>query len=380
MESVNIYVDESGDTSLEIDKVGVSEYYALTAIVVPSAEAERLAVELNELTQGQEIKSSKIRSKRREGLIKKIAQLDFYFHTLVVDKKKINENTGLSYKKSFIKYFSRNLYERLYRVHNVAHLFADEHGSRAFMTECEKYYRSKIEVPMNNYLDLPCSRRMIFSYVDSRDVKLVQLADLVCGSVRRVVENKDDESILDVLNSKKLAFDVWPPFRSYSGKVETGDDFDSLVRVLAYSETLSFIKNNITSIEENEVLASRILSYLFDKYHEDPENYHNGVEIRDYLLRVEGYDVSEYKFKQVVGYIRTSGVPIASSDKGYKIPNSVKDIEDFVKKVQSTVDPYIQRLGGVRDLFLQASRGKWDILKDESYESFRKYLSTAYKA
>jgi hypothetical protein len=377
--SVNVYVDESGDTSLAVEKEGVSDYYAITAIVVPTSNAERLAIELEALTQGQEIKSAKIRSARRASWIRNISEMDFYFHTLIVDKKKINENTGLAFKKTFIKYFSRRLYERLQRVHDVTHLFADEHGSHSFMSECERYYRARIETPMLEYLDLPGSKKMSFSYVNSQDVRLIQLADLVCGTIRRVVEGKDNEDILKPLESKRLALDVWPPCRRFTGRVDTSDDFDSLVQAVSYGETVRFINNSLMATEELEVLASIALSFLLDKYHDDPECYHNSGEIREYLLDVEGFDVSEYKFKQVIGYIRTSGVPIASSEKGYKIPNNGRDIGDFVKKVQSTVDPYIQRLGHVRDLLVEASLGKWDILGDESYEAFRSYLNSNYK-
>lgn len=96
--------------------------------------------------------------------------------------------------------------------------------------------------------------------------------------------------------------------------------------------------------------------------------------MRDFLHNIEGFDVSDTKFKQIVSNIRKAGVPIASSDKGYKIPNTVDDIYGFVNKVRSTVDPYVQRLSDVRKLFIQASMGKWDIINYSGDVALKQYL------
>jgi len=371
---VNVYIDESGNTDIETAKGGASDFYALTAVVVPASDAGDLEQQLALLTQGAEIKSSKIRAKRRARWIQKIGELDFSYHVLIVDKKKIRKDSGLAYKKSFFKYFSRKMYDRLHRVHNIAHLAADDYGTNEFMEECERYYHNRVEKPMAHYFAIPGSKTMTFDRVDSRDSRLVQLADLICGTTRRVMEGKDDSGILKPIENMRLAFNVWPPAPRNAGVVEISNGFDALVQAVSYSETIRFMENSLDSFDEMEILASIVLSFLLDKYLENPESYYKSPVIREYLWEVEGFSVNDYKFKLVVAYIRSAGVPIASSGNGYKIPNNGSDIEDFVKKVQSTVDPYIQRLGYVRDLFRQVSLGEYDILKDQSLLSLKRYL------
>lgn len=374
VDEVNVYVDESGNTDIDVSKDGASDLYALTAVVVPASEVDDLERRLAQMTQGAEIKSSKIRAKRRAKWIQRLEGLQFFYHVLIVDKKKISQSSGLSYKKSFFKYFSRKMYDRLHRVHDIAHIVADDYGTNEFMAECERYYQSHVEKPMAHYFAIPGSKTMTFTRVDSQQSCLVQLADLVCGTTRRVVEGKDSPEILKPIESKRLAFNVWPPAPRGQGVVDSCRDFDALVQAVSYSETVRFIENSLDSMDEMEVLASLVLSFLLDKYLENPESYHKSGLIRGYLWEVEGFDVNDYKFKLVVAYIRSAGVPIASSGSGYKIPNNGSDIEDFVRKVQSTVDPYVQRLGHVRSLLHEASLGEWDILKDQSLASLRRYL------
>lgn len=263
-EAVNVYIDESGDASLNVEKGGVSGCYALTAIIVPTSDVDRIASELDAMSQGNEIKSSQLRNKRRAMWIEKISKLDFSFHVLIVNKSRINSSQGMRYKKSFVKYFTRRLYSRLSRIHNVVNFFADEQGTNKFMDELKRYYQKRITEPIFEYFNFPGTKKMNFNFVNSKDVRLIQLADIVCGMARRVVEGKDDKKILDPLKEKKIAFEVFPPNSNIEINAEDCD-YNNLVKCVSYDAVSKFIDENFFSDlndYEMKVLETCVLTFL----------------------------------------------------------------------------------------------------------------------
>ena len=132
--SQHVFVDESGDPSLDITKEGVSELFVLSAIIVNSKHLEEIEQQtkliIEKYCQSGELKSNRIKKTgRREVIIKSLtAKIDFKLYALVVDKKAIFLDSGLQYKKSFLKFLNGRLYSPLYKSFNELHVKADEHG------------------------------------------------------------------------------------------------------------------------------------------------------------------------------------------------------------------------------------------------------------
>ena len=93
--SRHIFVDESGDPSLETLKPGVTNYFVLCAVIVNSrdlsVQEEKVEAIIGKFFPKGELKSSKIGSKlnRRERILEAIAGLDFKHYSQVIDKTKI---------------------------------------------------------------------------------------------------------------------------------------------------------------------------------------------------------------------------------------------------------------------------------------------------
>ncbi len=139
------FVDASGDPDLDVHKPGVSPLFVLTAVTVAAEKLEQVRTAAARIRgrhfQRGEMKSSTIGGddERRYRIVSEIAPLDFRLFALVVDKARLDRDSGLAFKKSFFKYLHEMLFERLYAAHAHTRVIADEHGSRDFMEEFERY-------------------------------------------------------------------------------------------------------------------------------------------------------------------------------------------------------------------------------------------------
>ena len=111
------YVDESGDPYLDITKSGTSRFYVITAVLVDASRKDELIAYADEVRAtffgNGEMKSSAVGgdTQRRRDILSALLKADFKFCAYIADKSQIDHESGLQYKRSFIKY----LHGRLYR-------------------------------------------------------------------------------------------------------------------------------------------------------------------------------------------------------------------------------------------------------------------------
>jgi predicted transcriptional regulator len=76
-----------------------------------------------------------------------------------------------------------------------------------------------------------------------------------------------------------------------------------------------------------------------------------------------------------IAKLRDSDVIIASATKrGYKIPRSRADINDFLELASSQILPLLDRVKKARDVYRLSSVGEYDILEAEQFAQLRKLL------
>lgn len=78
-----------------------------------------------------------------------------------------------------------------------------------------------------------------------------------------------------------------------------------------------------------------------------------------------------YFRSKVVAKLRDKGILISSSNKGYKLPSSSKDLYEFVNHSNSYIQPMIERLIKCRNRIKLATKNELDILDHEEF----KYLN-----
>jgi hypothetical protein len=132
--------------------------------------------------------------------------MDFGYYALLVDKARVHRDSGLQYKQSFYKFLNRLLYQRLAGGVQQVQVVADRYGGRNFMDSFRPYLDKK---------GLPnLFTSFTHEFADSAKEPLIQLADLIAGSLAYVLDPKkrsdQSQAILKALRPKQIGIGGWP--------------------------------------------------------------------------------------------------------------------------------------------------------------------------
>lgn len=374
--SRHVFIDESGDPDTDLDKAGVSEYFVLTAVVVDSLDLpqeERKAQGIvDRFFPKGEIKSSRVGSNlsRRSQILDEVCDLRFKHYSQVIDKSRVHTESGLRFRRSFVKYVNRALYTNLFQAFSNLYVIADRYGRSEFMEGFLDYLERRI--PQRLF------ERAEIQFADSFDQPFIQVADLIAGTIQRCYSGRDPMSTLDGLREHTIIIDEWPPrFPEPLGveKLDQMERFDYLVRSRAFQQVDLFIEERARSEDEYvqaQVAAARYVLYHFRAV--DPEEYIPTAKLHRHLIEL-GFPMSERVLRsRVIASLRDEAVFIASSRKGLKIPYSVSDLREFATMVNSQLVPYLSRLEICREYFLLATNGELDIVQEEEFPQLARYL------
>lgn len=368
----HVFIDESGDPSLPEYNPDIPSIYVLAAIIVESDRLEQFERKANELVQKYagtgELKSSSIGSnvERRKAVLNDIVASGFHYYCFVVDKAKIWRESGLRFRQSFYKFLHSMFYNRIREACIELDITADVHGDSDYMQRFEKY------ILHFSYLF------NLFKFVASRDVPLLQITDVIAGSIRRIFLGDDPNELMDILNYPNFPLDMWPP--SFDRRIQSTDDGttdvnDVVVRLAAINSAKEFIENHLLSDDESERIQGRAIEYLLRKYIEDFDQYIYRGEVASYLSDLSPHDISEqYVTTNIIAPARDNGVIIVSTENGYKIPHSCADCLKWTEHVKSQAIPYLQRLEKARSKLLIATNGRFDIVDRNLYPDLYLYL------
>ena len=193
-----IFIDDSGDTGL----VGSATNYFIVAavLVVNSDNYARLVTAMNGFRAGlgwnelDELKFNKTRKTVIKRLLKFIQQFDFESYALVVDKAKMTVPPRLSSGETLYLYAIKELLLKLKLNDPV--VVIDGVADKKHIQRTRTYIRQALRQH-----GVEKSR---ISFVDSRKDVLVQLADVIAGSIARSFDKakSDHNDYLDLLDSK----------------------------------------------------------------------------------------------------------------------------------------------------------------------------------
>ncbi|GAB5521269.1 MAG: hypothetical protein RhofKO_35200 [Rhodothermales bacterium] len=365
------FLDEYGDTSLAVEKSGVTTYYIIAAVVVSPEDADCVRTSLRSVSaahfSGREMKSSAIgkNDARRIKVLEKLVGLPYHVHIQAVDKSRLAQDSGLIYKKSFIKYLHGRLYQSLFRAHPSLSLTLDEHGSREFMDSFERYIHA-------NHVTSDLFSNYDVSFARSDTDPILQLADLIAGSLARIFDPKkmseNGHRILNLLSGRILTLEHWPPrLRGYIAVPETSDEMDAKVALLARRSALEYLESHYDSTHPDITLRVEVLRYLL--YRLDVQTSGTYVSTRDILnvvAETTGENYTEiYLRANVIGPLRDAGMLIISGSSGYKIADCSGDVQLFVSEVARRVSPQLKRIGTMRDMIRSTTLDELDIFDGE---------------
>jgi hypothetical protein len=371
------FIDESGNNSFEFETQG--NCFIVSAIICTEENLHGIERQIDEVRrkynfQSSELKSSKIAGNhsKRIKILNEFEDSNFTVVTLIVDKKRLNSQ-GFKYKKSFYKYLNGILYKNLYESFRTLSITVDELGSNPFMLEFKKY------VIKNHVVDLFGGSD--FDMTNSRGSKLIQLADLYAGSMNYTIsENKAGEHSKELQNilSKKTSQIIHFPKIYHETSLDEliqHNDYDSNVSEVAIYKIRQFLELSDASDKFNSIQKQFLNILLLNFEAGFKGRYTSTKEILNHINYATENPLSTEVFRnKIIAKLRDKGIIISSNRSGYKIPNSLNDVQSFVKLNKNIILPMIERIKIARAIVKTATINNIDILDTEPNKRLKKLI------
>lgn len=200
-----IFLDESGSPSVADHEPPV---FIVAAVVIESrhdlADLEQRfknAFAAIGRPEDHELKTAGLSLKKHTRVLRELSLLDYQWAAACFDKPLLT-SAGFADPMTFYRYAFQFLVGDLLTVAWRADLVVDQNSTEAVQAELEDHLRRQNS-------GLPVSRLGSVNFSDSSKTRLVQLADLVAGAVRRSVAG--ETLPLREIEDKMINLQFWPP-------------------------------------------------------------------------------------------------------------------------------------------------------------------------
>lgn len=362
-----VFIDEYGTPSLNVEKNGVTPYFIYTAVLIESQNIEKAREVLQRsrelYNQGSPLKSNRIKNdekghKKRLQILRAFSgEFPHVVHALIVDKSKI-ESHGLSFKKVFIKYFSKILAE-IYNSPQYAeiHVVLDKTGRPEFAEELGQYMRKHM---LNHDL---FSKNSFNLKDDKEEEPLLQIADFYAGCIGRIfcdiIPKEEAHALFNCLH--EYTFYKFFPLdrRNYicAQHAKDGDYNEDLVKIAVKSAT-SYLNSDEATEAGKEIVNFFLIENQFY-----PFKIISSHQIKD-RLRLKGIFIVDPIVE--ISHLRDCGVLIVSplGKNGYKLPCNIEEIKSFYDRISTNVIPQLKRAYIINRVITTGSVGNINLLHD----------------
>jgi DNA-binding transcriptional ArsR family regulator len=206
--SMLVFIDDSGDPGFKFEKGSTAFFVIACVIFSDDLEAERVGVSIKELKRilkfpdEVEFKFNKSSRKTRERFLKSINGFDFKIRCLVIDKRIIKSDKLKNDKNSFYSYAIKLLLENSGGSILNAKIRIDGSGDRSFRRRFLTYLRKQLNTKQKKIMK-NCK------LVDSKGNTLIQMVDMIAGSIKRSCDDSKTDSLIYKLIFKKHIEDEW---------------------------------------------------------------------------------------------------------------------------------------------------------------------------
>lgn len=383
MEKIHVFLDETGAFGFDFSKPNCSSHFIIVAVLVNESQLNTVTDSMESIRkkyfQTGEIKSSNIREKqykRRIRILKEILALPINFALLIVDKTKIYEDSYLrTQHKTFYKFFYQQIYSDLLNSIKDISIHPDQVGDKQDLEEFSRYYYRKAE-PYSLFHDID------FAFDDSKNSLLVQVADIVAGSIAKNIDatrksDIDTTNYIALLQSKIIYRKDFPwSSEKFFELAQFDSDHDKEIAELSLRIVDEFCLNNSGSDEIEVKQQIAILQYLRFRFTQNQfRRYISTRELMNHLLN-SGFDkisVSTFRMK-IIAKLRDEGVILASSANGYKIPSKVSEVYDFINHGKNVILPMLNRLKKCNDTIRLATNNTLNLFERAEYKELAELL------
>lgn len=370
------YIDESGSFGFDFTKEGTSLYYVVCAVIVDNTNVPAIESKVAELRStlfgGKEMKSSSIGSNhsRRVKVLTELLLMDFQLIIMIADKRKFYEDSPLTeYKTVFKKFLNQRLYDAMYLAYPKLKIVEDEYGTDEF----QQGYRSYVQEhrPASNIFN-----EYDFDYADSKNSNIVQIADIMAGSVMQHLLDSGAPDVLRIFQGRIADVVKFPDDYEIYKPSTKPTEHDNAIYQLACKCATDYINEHRDSEDEEIRLRSlflRLLLYNVRMY-SSSRYVHSGEIVQELSRLTEKRVTKDFLYRRIIAPLRDDGVLIASSAHGYKIPTRAADIAAYVNQTASVVGPMLSRIGKCRSQIQKATDSQLDILDDPALAGYRRFF------
>ena len=188
-----VFIDESGDTGFSLTRGSSKVFVIVCVLFVDELEVERVAVAIKELrrklkfSDKTEFKFSGSRKKVRLAFLKTVKPFSFKIRSLVVQKELIRSDQLKKDKNSFYSYFIKMALKHSRGTIFNAKIRIDGSGDRVFRRNFLTYLRKEL-----NTGDRKVMKNV--RLVNSKSNVMVQMADMLAGTIRRYKEGEKEDA------------------------------------------------------------------------------------------------------------------------------------------------------------------------------------------
>lgn len=340
-----IFIDEFGNTHLDLSKKGTFSHFIYTSVIIKETDTEKARKILKEICfkyrLGDDLKSKNIKSKnfkkRKDILIEFLEKLDFVVDVMVVDKSNLFGD-GLKIKKTFYKYFQSLFVEKFNNIYESYSINADKVGEE-FKIELQDYVRKK---SISRDLFNPDRNFEIF---DDKDEKLIQIADFISGCLGKVFcTSHFDKQYIELFNLLHARMSIsYFPFESYITKeIENKPELDRQIMKMNYQLIEKFFDS---SKSEKSKEKARLLEYLRFQSELNPNRL---VSTRELLIYLNNFfpNIKNERIRTLIRDLRYEGLFIVSHSgkPGYKLATKYSDVSEHFNHFLKYVVPMLQKV------------------------------------
>ncbi|WP_040208847.1 DUF3800 domain-containing protein [Neobacillus jeddahensis] len=375
------FLDEFGDNRFNFNHEHVSTHFIVVSILLKDSNKEMVESKLEQIRDSYfhsgEFETHILEENPIQAiqLLNDIKDLPFSVWAYVIDKRKTREDFGIMHKTPFLKYVNRAIYDDLSLSFEQLDLVADDQEEKQFIGGFRKYIKTRNIPDLFDY--------STFGFNNSQSDLLLQLAKLM---IRILAENCDKtqyseqyRSFFKIIKSRISAINLLPhDYKNFLVDFPTekqNSRYDEVIIRQAVNLAYQYIEKHRKSEEEDERLRIDFLKFLLFNLKENPDEYVYTEEVLDNLNAIRDIKMNPHYFRSnIVSKLRDSGVIIASSKKGYKLPVCLNDLYDFVNLSSLTIHPMLQRIAKCRDQILETTNHEIDILEPKEYGYLKKII------
>jgi hypothetical protein len=338
------YIDESGDENLNSTESG--RYFSVAAVIVKEQERDSidqsiLAIEAKHFSGGQ-LKSSKSSLSRptvRMQILRELFGLDFRVVAFLVDKSRIDQDSGMQFKTVYRKKIAQWLCMEVTKFIDCEIIF-DTYGREPFREE----FCAFVEERISNSLFSPKPVQM----AESKLTPIIRVADVICGTLRKTAENGGDAmySEMFALIAQRAELHSWPKIFGSQPALSELPDTPGLIDEFEM-RVERFLSEHDGSSDEDHRRQVIVLRHLqMNGFLPSGDEVWVPMKTLRFHLEYEGLGVSNDKAfsRQVIGPLRDYGIVISFSDHGYKLASSLEDVLQYFQKTAEQVLPQLKRV------------------------------------